>query len=184
MFKMRGKKAGEKWLSIWWFFVLVVILTGIVVGVSIFSASEINVKKLEADILATKVIDCLINDGKINEEFLKGSLDIFKECKIDKEIITKKTATDEGKYYIALEAYKLEDCEVKDDKQECKNSLVNGYNFGIGDFVNQCKIAEVMKEAKNYPFCSEKYVYVLSGEEKLILHVFAGSNQRGGKEVV
>jgi len=168
---LKDKKAGEKYMSIWWFFVL-----AFIVGVIIFNSADIDIRKLEADILVTKVTDCLIENGYMKQNFLEGNFDIFDKCKLDKKIIT-----DSGKYYLNLEVYKFEDCEVKDNKQECKNSLVSGkYNFGVSVFEVQCK-----PEGKNYPKCSERYVYSLDNERnKKVLRIIAGSNQIGKREAV
>ena len=49
---MLNNKKAEKYLSIWWFFVLAMIAMGIVAGVLIFYGADVNVKGLEAEILS------------------------------------------------------------------------------------------------------------------------------------
>lgn len=171
MFKY--KKAGEKYLSIWWFFVLIIISVGIVAGVAIFNLSDRSTKELESDILISKVVDCLVDYGYINEDFLSENFDIFKNCYINKEII------EDRQHYLSVEVYNFEDFS----KGEYGNIINPSPRvFGVADFKNQCKIRKVIK-AESYPECSEKYVYVLGKDDKkLVLHVAAGSNQKIKKE--
>ncbi len=175
---LRNKKGGEKYLSIWWFFVLVVIAGGIVMVISAYNVSDISTKKLESYILVTRFVDCVVDSGYLNEKFLAGNFDIFKSCYLSREII------EDGKHYFAYEVYKLNDCKYEKGMLKCKEPLISN-SFGVTDFKNQCKIKEKMKEAKHYPECSEKKIYVLSKEkEKLMMYVVAGSNQKIKKEVL
>jgi len=175
-----NKKGGEKYLSIWWFFVLAFIAGGIVIAVSAFNVVDINSNKIEADILVSRVIECVIDNGYINQDFLAGNFDVFKGCSLNKELIDQE---EDGKYYLAYEVYKFADCGVVGGNLECKNPI-DPKNFGVADFKNQCKLREKMIEAKHYADCSEGYLYALNEKgEKLILHVKAGSNQKIKKEV-
>lgn len=173
---MIGKKAGEKYLSIWWFFVLIVIAGGLVAGVLI-NSKDTSIKEIEADILATRLADCIVKNGWLDSGILEKTFDVFEKCYLSKEAI------ESGKYYLALEAYEFGKCEINKDKLECKDGLTSGfYSFGASSFEIQCKI-----NGKTYPKCSEKYIYVLDEENgrqrKLILRVIAGSNQEGKHEI-
>jgi len=171
MFK--NKKAGEKYLSIWWIFVLIIITVAIVAGVSINRLKDVNTKAIEADILVNRVADCLIQQGYIKQEFLNENFDIFKECLIDKE-----TITNSEKYYLNIAVYNYNSCKIEAEKLNCQNPEIK-YEFGVLDFENQCGM-----EGTNYPKCSEKYIYTLNkSESKFILKIKAGSNKQGKQEV-
>jgi len=182
-----NKKGGEKYLSIWWFFVLIVIAAGIVVAVIAFNGADVNIKELEADILITRVVDCVVDNGYINEEFLKPGFDIFQNCYLNKElIIYQGEGKNRGDYYLAYEVYELDKCNNDDFRLgkttnlECENPInPEPRSFGVANFVNECKLSKVMKEAREYPLCSERYIYVLDKDNrKLIFHLIAGSNQK------
>jgi len=171
----KNKKGGEKYLSMWWFLVLVVIAGSIVIAVSALNSIEIETKKLEANILTTKIADCLVKEGYINENFLKNNFDIFENCSLNKKLI-EENKQQRGNYYLKIEIYKFENCSILKEKVECKEPLIKK-EFGVINFENECKIKEKTK-AKNHPSCNEEYIYVLNKKnEKLILHIIAGSNQ-------
>ena len=155
-----NKKGGEKYLSIWWFFVLVVIGLGIVSGVIIHASAEANVKILESDILITRVIDCIVENGQINQEFMDGNFDIFNECSLSKGVID-----EDLEHYLSIKVYD-------------STTLISEASYGNSEFETQCEL-----EGKNYPECSERNIPVLSRqEEKLTLYIKAGSNQIGKQE--
>ena len=84
---LRNKKAGEKLLSIWWLFIIAMVGTGIVFGVSMFYSAEIDVRKMEAEILNDKISDCLFEQGVLIDNLLENDFDIFQECKLNKKVI-------------------------------------------------------------------------------------------------
>lgn len=167
---LRNKIGGEKLLSLWWFFVLIVVGSGIVIGVLIYYNSEIDTRAVESEILAEKIISCLVNQGEINENFLNNEeFDIFQECGLDKNIL------DSDIFYFNVSLY-----------DSSGKSRRNGIYFGLKDFETQCRLEKSTKSllegSEYYPKCSEKQVYVLNnpGEEieQLKLFILAGSNQR------
>ena len=169
-----NKKGAEKYLSIWWFFVLTVIGIGIVIGVAVYFFADVDVRAFEAESLATKIADCLIQNGKINQEiFSNSSFDIFKACGLSKEIISG------GSYFLKIEIFDYGDCKVENEKIVCLNTkTIPSYNnkaiiFGDPRAEVQCEL-----QGEHYLLCSEKYIYTLNKNgEKLMLHILAGSNQ-------
>lgn len=167
----QNKKAGEKYLSIWWFFVLGFIGVAVIICIFMLGGKDINVKQVEAEILVAKTSDCVLNNKDVNPNFLSGKLNITKECGIDENLISKS-----GKYYLLIEAYNLIDC--KTDKTISCNNPIKKIDFGVVNFKNQCGLKEGAT-ANYYPECSEKYLYL--GDK--IIYIFAGSNQDGQKGV-
>ena len=177
---MSDKRGGEKYLSIWWFFVLAVIVGGIVIGVSAFNVADIDVKEIEADILANRVIDCVINNGYINEDFLNKNFDVFEKCYLNREIVDVKEDM-AGEHYLEINVYNFEDCSFGNEKSlKCVNPI-NSQDYGVNSIKTQCESQKAKK--RYYPGGSGKYVYVLSGERKMMLYVYAGSRQLSKREL-
>ncbi len=163
---MKSKKAGEKYLSLWWFFCLAVIAGGMIVGVSIFATSDVSTKEAESGILVSRVVNCFISGE--GEKFPK-TFDVFEDCYLDKEIIDK----EKGDYYLFYEVYNFDDCE-QDEGFKCENPVIDR-EFGDKGIGEQCSIVERIN-AERYPECSEVWIKILNGKKR-VLHVKAGSNQ-------
>ena len=78
-----NRRGGEKLITFWWFFVLALVVIGIVGGVSLISLKEINVKKYEAESMSFKIERCLVELGKLDGKFLDCGFDLEKEL-VDK----------------------------------------------------------------------------------------------------
>ena len=113
-----SKHGGEKLLSIWWLFVIIIVAGGIVWGVAVFSAGEANVKKIEADILNKKIESCLFEQGFLISGLLEDDFDIFRKCSLNREVIESDfyfKVSIEGKEITArnFQTCSLEDAEKK-----------------------------------------------------------------------
>ncbi len=104
-----NKRGGEKIMSVWWFFVLVIVGVGITSGVLLFYSADVNVKQTEADILYDKIAECIFENGFLIDEFLKNDFDIFETCDLNKGII------DGGDFYFKISTDIRKDI-VKGDK--------------------------------------------------------------------
>ena len=162
MLTFSEKKA--KLLSLWWFFVLVIIGTGIIAGVLIFYSQNIDTRAKEAEILTSKIINCLVEQGDINEDFFSEDFDVYSWCGLNKGILTKN-----GLYFFRIEVFSLKGDLLKD-------TGVFGANFE-----EDCNIAERVLKAEKFPRCSKKSIFVKSNEEVIKLVVNSGSNYLGGK---
>lgn len=162
-FAVRGRKADSKMLSIWWFAVLVVIAVGIVVGTTIFFGGKLDVRAVEAEILANKIADCLVENGKMNQEFLNentGGFDISSACSINKTIIQ-----ESGNYYLEISI------------ANSAGSIIQSIRYGNAAFEKECSIGAAVVEAKYFPRCASKKVSAADSSGRiLILTVLAGSN--------
>lgn len=165
MIKLNNKKAGERYLTPWLFLVWAIIGVGIVIGVIIFFSATIDVRIEEADILTIRIIDCLVDNGYINEKFF-NNFDIFTECNLDKEII------ESGElYFIDIKIYDSIGNELTNLRQE----------KGILSWKELCEMQKEKKQ-KNFPQCSEKTVYALNKtNSEFIIKISTASNQLGTK---
>lgn len=163
-----SKKGGEKYLSIWWFFILILIAASIVAGVAMNSVGEANSKEIESDILATRVVDCLVSQGMIKQSLVDGSMDILNECGLNKKIID-----ETGKYYLRIEIFDSDKCDINNKDFNCVGRL---NEFGVHAFNVQCN-----QPGENFPKCIEKKFYALnSSNDRFLVKIMAGSNMLGG----
>jgi len=165
---MKFKDKNAKVLSIWWFFVLAVIGGGVVLGVLIYNSVEIEVKQIESDILAERILDCVLDEGFLREDF--KTFDVFSECGIDKEFFKKG-----GHFYFKIKVNRQEGDLIREEIVE-------------GDFSleKDCEIQETLKrEQKHFPRCVRKKQYVFYSDNHEIkkgeIEVLAVSNQKGKK---
>jgi hypothetical protein len=73
-----NKKGEEKIISIYWFIILLLVATGIIIMVNIFYGSPYDVRLMEAEILSEKVANCIDKGGKFNSD-LFSETGVFKE---------------------------------------------------------------------------------------------------------
>ncbi len=160
-----NKKGAEKLLSVWWFFVLAVVVGTIVLGVWIYYGVDINTKEIEVDVLAERIVSCLIDNSYLNQDFLDENYDIFEECSLDKGVFGKPS-----NFYFKIST------SLREEIIEGDNSLEK-----------DCGIEKII-EAKHFAKCSEKNVNFLYLENNEIkkgeLKVLAGSNQLGERKTI
>lgn len=167
MISLKNKKAGEKILSIWWFAILILIGTGVVLGTLVFFSKDIDVRKAEADILANKLALCLVNDGKVTPNLFTENFDLFKECSLSKSIIA-----DSEKYFISITTYK--------SKASGDTLFGSPLKYGNIAFEKDCAIEEKVVKAEHFPRCTLRTVYGFNETgAKFKLEINAGSNYEG-----
>lgn len=165
--KIKDKRAGEKVLSIWWFFVLAVIGLGIVIGVLTYYEAEVNVKLVEADVLSEKILNCIIETGYL-KEFLNSDFDVFKQCGLNEKIFEK------GSYFYF-------NISIYDDQ------LLKNITAGDSSLVADCYVWLESKklEARYFPRCvrkKENALYFNRTDIKNIkIEILTISNQEGNK---
>ncbi len=152
---MNNKKA-EKLFSIWWFFVLTIVGGGIVIGVLINSAIDVNIKEVESNILSERIIDCMVDNGYLID---LGSFDVFENCNINEDLFIKGS-----NYYFNISVF---------DNEENIFELTKGSSFE-----KDCKIQEKV-DAEKFPRCSKKIELVIYNGKQVNLIVLTASNQNG-----
>jgi len=157
-------KQAEKLLSIWWFFVLGVIAGGIVIGVLIYSSAEVSIKEAEANVLAERITDCLIDNGYLKEKILERDFDILDFCNLNSKVFEKSS-----NFYFNISVYDSE-------------NLIFNVSKGNPTFEKDCRIgmSEDIK-AEHFPRCFEKQELVLFKDKNAKLIILAASNQNGRK---
>lgn len=101
MLNKRG--ADEQLISIWMFIIWIVIAAGIFASLWAFYSDEIDVRSNEANILYSRIVDCISEQGKLVPDF-NNEFDIFSNCGISKQVIEA-----EEKYYFSVSVFKMND---------------------------------------------------------------------------
>jgi len=157
----RNKKGGEKYLSFWWFLVLIMVGTGVVVGTWLFHGAEIDINGPEAQLLHDKIIMCIVDDGVLKLEVLDDNFDIFQFCSLNKVVI------ENSGFYL--------DVAFSEGTRE-------RIKVGDASFERDCGISGELR-ARYFPNCikSSTDISYSSDEEsdKIKLNVLVASNQRG-----
>lgn len=151
MFK--NKKAGERILSIYLFIIYIIVGVGIVSGVIVFKGSDLDVREVEAGILTDKVIDCLVEQGKLRTDF-DENFDLIEECNFNFKDNTEKYQG-EVRYGVKVETFDFDSGVLKDE-----------IKAGKIDFLQYCEL-----EGDKIPKCNIKELYVLFGQTKFSLKI-------------
>lgn len=164
-----NKKGGEKLLSIWWFLILIIVGAGIALSVTMFYSTDVDVRKIESEILYEKVFGCIVKQNfLISELFEKETeFDIFDECELNKIVFK-----EEENFYFRI--------RFLDDKGD---KLREDIKAGQFSFEKDCDLKENTK-AENYPECTEKaeMVFYYDNEiKKVNLSILTASNQEGNR---
>jgi hypothetical protein len=72
---------GEKYLSVYWFAVLVIVAGGIVLIVMAFYGKPLDVREVEANILINKVVDCISEGSGMRDDL--SSENFLQECHLN-----------------------------------------------------------------------------------------------------
>jgi len=157
-------------LSIWWILCLAVISVGIVAAVISYSGTNIDLRGVESNLLTSKVINCLSEDGLVSK-MLEDKFNLADYCALNKV-----ANSADGDYLVAVRIL---------DK-EGKNMIKSGIDVGNIALKKACSISMSKGTiAKRYPVCVEENAsiqYYKNGEIKQgILNVLVGSTQEAGR---
>lgn len=157
---MINKKADERVLSIYLFIVYIIVSIGIVSGVILFYGSPFDVRIAEAGVLNSKVVDCLVEQGKLKQSVLVEGFDLLNTCHLNfKDNIQKYKG--EVQYAVDIKLFDLSSCS----NFRCLNPI-NEFEFGEKDFLQYCDAG-----GKKIPKCNTEAVYVLNNEKAMVLQV-------------
>jgi hypothetical protein len=87
-------KKGAKYLSVYWFAILILVAGGIVAMVFVFYGKPYDVRNVEAEIMVNKVADCLLVNGKLDSEI--NNLNILEKCNFN--------LRDQNEFYFEVES--------------------------------------------------------------------------------
>ncbi len=163
---MINKKGGERILSIYLFIIYIIISIGIVSGVILFYGSPFDVRIAEAGVLNSKIVDCLVEQGKLKQNVLVDEFDLLNTCHLNFKDNTRKYAGEE-QYAVDIKLFHLSSCS----NFRCSNPIKE-FGFGEKDFLQYCYAG-----GKKIPKCNTEAVYVLNNEEGMILQITSAVNK-------
>ena len=173
MLNKRGE--GSKYLSVWWFLVLIFIGVTVFIGAWMYFGVGVNVKSLESFALKENLADCLLNDdGFLSLNFgsyvFEGKeFNVFNECDLSESMFSLGSP-----FYFEVGVY-------GEDGKELKPSLKGGdYSYA-----SDCVVSLSEKlTARYYPVCANNnynFLYTKDGQVfigKII--ILTASDQEGG----
>lgn len=162
-----GGKRGDL-LTIWWFLVLAIVGAGIVAGVVSYYGAEADARRMEADILSMKLVNCFSRNGMLDAGIFSDSLDVFASCGLDKKVFEAGS-----NFYFRISAY------------DSDGGLIKQIHGGNRPYEKDCGIEKEVI-AEKYVRCvtrSESVNYYKDGSKTGWgkIEVLAGSNQVGGR---
>ncbi|MDD5191843.1 MAG: hypothetical protein PHH54_04175 [Candidatus Nanoarchaeia archaeon] len=163
---MKNKKADERVLSIYLFLIYIIVCIGIVSGVVLFFGSGLDVRVAEAGVLSDKVIGCLTEQGKLNENVLKDDFDLLKSCNFNFKDNSEAYKEDE-QYGVRVELYNFDSC-IKEGEPKvinCSNE-VKRIESGREDYLEFCGLS-----GDKIPKCDIKEAYLLSNRTRVFMRV-------------
>lgn len=159
-----NKKGGEKYFSVWWFLVLLVVGGCVVYATNSFLSTDQDIRFLEAGALYTQVENCIVKDNILDISIFDEGYDFYTNCSLNKEILNQF-------FYVGI--------SLKEG-----NVVLNKTSFGK-DFSVECGVFLEGTSAENYPRCvsiSEEIFFILDGVKRRgTLEIVAGSNNHGNK---
>jgi len=168
---MMNKKGGEKWLSIWWYFCLALILAGTVIATWRYQAAS-DASELDANVLVNRIAGCVVTDGKLS--FSIDSLNIEGLCHM------KPTDKD---YFFDVQVYAVDECKKIPETGGLECSIKKDFPFEPikgyknGDLRDRCIHLEGIKVTQ-MPECAYKTIYAIGKDNKrYILRIIGGTHE-------
>ena len=134
------------------FFLLTLVF--LFIGFSLFYDSSTDVRGEEAIILHDKLVDAVLDKGRIREEVFMKSFNIFEEARVNKEVINN------GEFYFSVEIF---------ENDESIKKFVEGNR----DFEVTCEL-----KSKKFPLCYKRELLV---DDVWKIKILTASNQFGQK---
>lgn len=174
---INDRNAGERLLSIYWFFILMIVGIGIVIGVFIIYSTKLDVRGLESEFLSDRILECLVDNGKLNNEIFDDHARLGKQefeeylesiCRLNLDDI------ESEQYYVFVGVYDYDSCKEGDCEKimerDGKRLELETGNRAYRAF------CEMQKEEgkKGSPYCFERMVYVFENNKPGFLKILAG----------
>lgn len=140
-------KKGDKIVSVYWFAILFIVAAAVVYMVISFYGKPYDIRGAEADLLTTKMADCLSEAGYLEEDaLLKDFQDNFLEkCKINFQTEDVYGWREQGQYYLEVSISNF-----------VSGQLISSFNAGNSNLKDSCKLKGAI-----LPVCYEKSLYSL-----------------------
>ena len=166
-----NKKGAEKYLSFWWFLVLIMVGTSVFIGNYMYFHSEVNVKGFEAATLRGVLFDCLLEEGFLEKDFAAYIFDQEEYAVLKKCSLREKSFEEPSVFYFRIIVFNEDDIPI--------GEKIEKGNFAYDE---DCVVASEV-EARYFPICEtkkENFIYVEGGKSKIgKLVIKTASDQEG-----
>jgi hypothetical protein len=137
-----NKKAGERVLGFYWMIIFVLITIGVVSAAVLFYGNPLDVRGVEARILSDKIVECISNNGALNEATLSALNEDGSNLQDICNLNFADQAYSENQYYAELNIDGVKKIIFKKDGSE--------------EFKVFCK-----EDSRKVPQCSNQEIYLL-----------------------
>jgi hypothetical protein len=180
-FIIKEKRGADKYLSFYWFFILMLIALGVFIMAYNYYGSPYDVRKVEADLLANKMANCISNQGKINLAFfvdknLNSAMqdNILEECKLNLAVENSYADNSLPQYFFEVEFYKI------DNLSKSALTLSGGnLNFKADCLINPEDNKKYSKLAK----CTERRFYAVDNSSNQYLIKILSAVKKNEKNI-
>ena len=131
-------KRGEFAMSIWWFFIIVIVGVVFAAGVAMFSSGEVDINKIEADTLSSRILACLNYDSENGINVLKGDYNMLNSCGLNEKLFYAN-----GQLTVSVQILE-------------KDKILKEFNSGNPSYIADCDLVLGGKftfERNSYPGC-------------------------------
>jgi len=161
---MKNRKGQDKMIAMYWFFIIFLVAAAVVYMVSLFYNHPIDVREMEANVLANKVADCISREGQFTSGFLtEGSFNaefqerFFEICGVNFEV--EKEFGAEEQYFVGIDVYGALNFD----------EVIYSTRQGNLNKVADCQIGS--DEYEKISKCVKKRLYVLGGETQYLVQI-------------
>ncbi len=167
----KSKKASEKFLSLYWFAIILLVAVGIFSMVYIFYSAPYEVRDIESEILAYKVGDCVSSQGIIHPGLMPGgkfneNFNILRECGFNFQTEDEYDWRQEEQYFAEISVYNVRGLD----------NYLGRVQEGNLNWKGNCFIKDKRKkDYERFVKCSEKRIYVLGpNSEQYLINILVG----------
>ncbi|MFA6023011.1 MAG: hypothetical protein WC781_02910 [Candidatus Pacearchaeota archaeon] len=159
---IKNKKGDEKILSIWMFFIWIIIGMAIVAGVYLYYGSPQDVREIQSKILADKIAECILINSQLDKNYLNSNFDLVSYCKINTEMISN------GKIYFNVSVV------------DRTSGILLRENIIRGDsnFQVMCSL-NANKNSQNIAKCASETYSGIYEDKDILIVINTGSNNLG-----
>lgn len=141
------KVGADKFLSVYWFAILVIVAGGVVAMVLNFYGNPYDVRDVEASRMINQIADCLSDGEKLNSDLLNENL--LENCHLNFEV---EEQWEQGQYYVEVQGVSAGNSNLKDFCNLNEKSVVcvdrNVYFLDENNQGTAIKILSVVRKAE------------------------------------
>lgn len=151
-----NKKAHEGVMSAWFILCLMFAGFGIIYILSAYASSPIDVSEVESKILYSNIVECISENGFIENEIVNENFNIYSFCNLNKDVLDEE---EKARFYFKFSF-------LNESGEKIRRDVVGGNS----EYRLDCEVFAVSKE-KEYLSClfkNESFSYVDTNGVKII----------------